>query len=361
MRILREHPADVLLLHYDQLVWAASEVKAGRIPAPRVLVFDEASALRNPFTRRWRAAIFLAARAEHRWLLTGSPFGTAGLVNAWGLVSVMDLGASWGKSFFAWREQHFTSDAKGWHWWPKPGTDVMIEHALREFGQALRDEDYPAIPTDVVREWVMLPERARQRYDDAAAELRDKLRDIIDLSAAQPILGVLQQLAGGAIYAAPGSHDWVRVHDVKLDRLSELLGEAGPSLVYAQYRHEVARLRRRWPRAPVLAGGVAQADIVRAVEEWNAGEHELMIMHPAVAAYGLNLQAGGSSVIWYSLPWSVEHFQQGNARLARPGQTRRVVITLLLATATIDGIMDHALQNRGKLEGSVLARLAALA
>jgi SNF2-related domain/Helicase conserved C-terminal domain len=359
-QFLQAHANDSVILHYEQLTWAADEVRTGHVTAPTVLILDEASALHNPATRRWQAAVFVGARAAHRWLLTGSPFGTGGLVNAWGLVSVMALGEEWGRSFAVWRDRYFDGDLHGWRWQPKPETAQEVDRVLAIYGHALQAADYPDVPSKLVRMWIELPSRAREIYAVAKAELRGDLFDmqIAALSRAQPILGVLQQITGGAVYYQAGLPDWRHVHDAKLDQLAATLEETGPALVYAQYRHEVARLRQRWPTAPILAGGIPAHEVLQAVTAWNTGHCPLLIAHPAVASHGLNLQHGGSAVIWYSLPWSVEHFMQGNARLARPGQQNTVSIVLLLARDTIDMVIDRALQQRGRLEAGALQQLS---
>lgn len=356
---LQNDPNGIFLLHYEQMVWAAGEVKAGILSAPSLLVLDEASAVRNPASLRWRAAAFLAARVQARWLLTGSPMGSAGLVSAWALVSLMDLGATWGSSYGAWRDRYFDPDARGWRWHPRPGTPDVVQAALAPLAQALSDEDYAAVPTTTVPVWVDLPDAARNVYQLIAAGLRDELcrADIVDLRSAELVLSPLRQAAGGAVYREPGSTEWRRIHDAKIDRLEEIIGEAGNSLVFCQFRHEVERLKARWRRAPVLAGGINQTDSLRAVREWVEGEHEILIAHPAAAAYGLNLAAGGSSVVWFSLPWSIELYDQGNARLARPGQQNQVVISLLIARDTIDVVVANALRQRGQAERGLLQAL----
>jgi hypothetical protein len=357
LRQLRADPEGIHLMHYEQIVWAAGEVKANRLAPPSLLVYDEASALRNPTSLRWRAATFLAARAQARWLLTGSPMGSSGLISAWGLVTIMDLGTTWGSSFGAWRDRYFTPDARGWRWHPKPETHELVQHGLAPLAQALSEADYPAIPTSTIPVSVELPDSARRIYHNIAAGLRDELAGVTDLRSAELLLNPLRQTAGGAVYREPDSPDWHRIHDAKLDRLEEIIGEAGNSLVFCTFRHEVERLKTRWPRAPILAGGITERDSLRAVREWTEGEHEILIAHPAAAAYGLNLAAGGSSVIWYTLPWSIELYDQGNARLARPGQTDHVVISLLVAPDTIDVVVMKALQQRGQLERTLLQAL----
>jgi hypothetical protein len=271
----------------------------------------------------------------------------------------MDLGATWGSSYGAWRERYFTSDTRGWRWHPRPGTADIVQAALAPLAQALSEEDYAAIPTTTVPVWIDLPDEARDIYQAIATGLRDELRraDIVDLRSAELLLSPLRQAAGGAVYREPGSAEWRRIHDAKLDRLEEIIGEAGNSLVFCQFRHEVERLKARWRRAPILAGGISQIDSLRAVREWVAGEHEILIAHPAAAAYGLNLAAGGSSVVWYTLPWSIELYDQGNARLARPGQQNQVVISMLIARDTIDVTVANALRHRGQVERNLLQTL----
>jgi hypothetical protein len=359
LRQLRVDPNAIVLMHYEQMVWAAGQVKVGKLLAPSLLVFDEASALRNPSSLRWQAAAFLCARVQARWLLTGSPMGSSGLVSDWGLVTLMDLGATWGTSFGAWRGEHFNSDTRGWRWHPKPATGDMVQTTLAPLAQSLSETDYPEIPTSVIPVWVELPDRGRDIYQAIATGLRDELNvaDITDLRSAELLLNPLRQAAGGAVYREPGSADWRRIHDAKIDRLEEIIGETGNSLVFCAYRHEVERLKARWPRAPILAGGISQIDSLRAVREWTEGEHEILIAHPAAAAYGLNLAAGGSSVIWFTLPWSIELYDQGNARLARPGQKDTVVISLLVARNTIDVVVMNALRQRGRAERTLLQTL----
>lgn len=190
--------------------------------------------------------------------------------------------------------------------------------------------------------------RERKVYDRLAQEMVVELGDeVIDAANAAVLAGKLTQLASGAIYTAAG--DPIVVHGRKLDALEDLIEAANgnPVLVAYWWQHDLARIRERFPQARQLK---TSADI----EAWNGGEIPLGLIHPASAGHGLNLQQGGSILIWYSLTWSLELYQQTNARLYRQGQTKPVTITHIATKDSIDQRILSALESKNMTQSALI-------
>ena len=169
------------------------------------------------------------------------------------------------------------------------------------------------------------------------------------------------QFANGAIYSTDNETDqrtWEVLHDAKLEALEEVIHEAGGNVMVAyQYKHDLARLRAKYPDAPVLGGGTTVNQTNKIVEDWNAGRIPVLLVHPASAGHGLNLQHGGHTVIFFSLTWSLEQHDQLIARLHRSGQTERVVVHYLCAVDTVDELIFQALQSKARSQQELLNAL----
>ena len=176
------------------------------------------------------------------------------------------------------------------------------------------------------------------------------------------LAGKLRQLASGAVFLPiePGQKrpEWREVHEAKLEALDEILEEqqGDPVLLYYHYTHELVRLLRRYPQARVLEGPASR---LCTQDEWNEGKVELLLAHPQSVGFGLNLQHGGSTIVWFNLPWSVELFEQALGRLARQGQPAEFVTSHILMAGNADRIVLQVLRAKGKVQADVLEALSA--
>jgi SNF2 family DNA or RNA helicase len=199
---------------------------------------------------------------------------------------------------------------------------------------------------------IPLPPEAEEIYRGLDEGTTEELAKLVAAGLTAPpdiaVVGKLMQVCSGAVYSDDGG--WKRLHDRRLDLLAELhAGHDRPTLVFCAFRHEIERIRQRFPFALEL-----QSDLIDA---WNRGEIEMLVAHPASAGHGINLQHGSDKLVWFSLPWSAELFQQANARLARQGQTSTVNIHILISAGMIDEIALRVVRNRLRAQDALIEAL----
>mgnify|MGYP001212013668 FL=1 len=234
-------------------------------------------------------------------------------------------------------------------WKPKPGAEEAIYKKLADLCVSMKAEDWLALPERLDRVvTVKLPGEAYEQYRQMERDLLlpHADGDVVATTGAT-LAGKLLQMANGAVY---DEHGKVRViHEAKLDALEDVVEAANgrPVLVFYSYQHDLARIKARFPEARAL-------ETEQDVRDWNAGKVTIMLAHPAAAGHGLNLQAGGNIIAWFGLPWSLELYQQANARLYRQGQTRSVIIHHLVAQGTIDEAVMEALKAKKLTQESLL-------
>jgi SNF2 family DNA or RNA helicase len=323
--------ADIYVCNFDNSTWLAEELRQRSMRFGLLLV-DEASALKNPLAQRTRISIGLGATVERRWAITGTPRAYQ-LLDVWGPAQFCTNNRAF-PAFYAWRNtQFFTTDLYQRIWKPLPGTENRVIDTLRPFtavvDRAALDTRPPLVeiihdvPLDPVSADVYRELDSGGVTDALAAKLVQGLRPGSELA----IVGKLMQTLSGAVYDDSGK--WRRLHGRRLDMLQELHeGHDRPTLVFVTFRHEIERIRERFPFAEELT-----ADRISA---WNQGKIEMLLAHPASAGHGVNLQHGSDTIVWFSLPWSAELYAQANARLARQGQTGTVTIHILLSRERID-------------------------
>ncbi len=341
------HRSDVDVVNYELLAWLCDQVDLeARYGA---VVFDELSRMRHPGARWFRRVRTRTMAIPVRFGLTGTPVGNhyAGL---WGEMFAVAGEEPLGPSKALYLAQYFTAYPVGEHakvWALNHGCDELINERIRPWAFSLDPADAPPLPPVVVNQvHVSLPRHVRDLSARLARELRVRLasgEDLVALSSGT-LAQKVRQLAGGAVYL-DGAR-WERVHDEKLDALAEVVdgAQGRPLLVFYWYRHELERILARFPQARALDA-----------DAWNRGEIEVMVVHPASAGHGLNLQFGGSDIAWYTLPWPYELFVQGCARLARPGQRERSVVANVLLAGETDLAVLQFLRERAEAE----ARLSA--
>lgn len=328
------------------------------------VVIDESSSFKATKAKRWRLLKRVAPLCKVVWELTGTP---GGLLDLWAQIYLMDGGERLGKTLTAYRDKYFTPGARKGHvvyeWKPKPGAQERIEAALSDICLSMKAGDWLDMPDRVdVEHFVHMSSAERKIYDKLEKErvlplLEGRLTENFD-DADHAILGdtaaaltnKLLQMANGAVYDDGGNI--IHIHDGKLDALEEIVEAAGqdPVLVYYNYKHDLARIKTRFPQAQTLDTG----DDIRA---WNDGEIPLLLCHPASVAYGLNMQDGGHIIVWFGPTWSLELYQQANARLLRQGQTDTVFIHHILTEGTLDQRVVQSLEKKDGVQEALLNAL----
>jgi SNF2 family DNA or RNA helicase len=337
--------ADVVVINYDNLQWLATQKLSFD-----GIVFDELTRLKNPSGKRFKAFNEVVANINIRIGLTGS-FTSNGLEDVFGQVKMIDQSAL-GRSKGAFMQQYFwCANPQFGEWIPRPKALDQIMARIKSITFMLENKEYadtlpPLHYNEVMCEMDMTNYKKMKK--DFVLELGS---DKAIAANAGVVTQKLQQLAGGWIYETktvasdePGKFittqtpHWFSAH--KFDALDELVGN-GPLLIWYWYKEELAELRRRYPKAQTL-------DDKGAVERWNAGQIDVLLAHPASAGHGLNLQ-GQSDMVFLSLPWSLELFEQAVARLHRSGQRHAVYCHLLLTAGTVDEKIWGALRDKKSL------------
>ena len=347
-----EAGADVTVINRENVVWLV-ENWGMRWPFDMVVV-DESSSFKNPAAKRFKALRRMLPRIHSLVILTGTP-APNGLEDLWSQVYLLDRGERLGRFITHYRERYFDHNPWRHEYVPKPGAFEAVKGKIADICVSMTAEDWLQLPELVIHDVPVALEGAglkayRAMEKTMVAEVNG---EEISATTAAALTGKLLQLCGGAVYDEDGEAH--HVHDAKLEALEELIEALNePALLFYGYRHELpgieARLKgQRWRRL----------DTAEDAEAWNRGELDVLLAHPASCAYGLNLQEGGRHVIWYTLTWSLELYQQANARLYRQGQTKPVIIHRLLVQGGADEDVAKALEGKDETQAALVEALKA--
>ncbi len=352
-------PADVYIINRENIVWLVDFYR-NSWPFDMV-VLDESSSFKDRSTKRWKAMKSMLPHIRRMVLLTGTP-APNNLADLWAQVYLLDGGERLGHTLTGFRERFFTPDKRSaqqiFSYKPKEGAADAVQRLIGDICVSMKAEDYLQLPECLsVTVPVELDAKARKSYDQLEREMLLEVdgEDITAESAAA-LTQKLLQLAGGAVYDA--DHNAKPVHGCKIEAFLELVEalQGQHALVFYAFVHEkerlLAALKKTGLRVRVFQNAQDAAD-------WNAGETDLLLAHPASTAYGLNLQQGGSHVIWFGLTWSLELYQQANARLHRQGQQSRVIIHHLATRGSIDEDVLAALEGKADTQEALMQSLKA--
>lgn len=318
-----------------------------------MVVIDELSSFKNHQARRFRALMKVRSRIKRIVGLTGTPSAN-GLMDLWAEYRLLDFGERLGRYISRYRLQYFRPDRCNgpivYSYKALPGAEEQIYNRISDITVSMKSTDYLDMPQKIINEvTVRLDAKERKLYDAMRKNLVVSLRDReIDAANAAALSNKLIQMADGAVYDSDGKH-W-SIHDRKLDALEDLIESANgkPLLVSYWFRHDLERIQERFPDARELK---SHEDFTA----WNEGRIPVALIHPASAGHGLNLQAGGSTIVWFTLTWSLELYEQLNARLWRQGQTSQtVVIHHIIAENTIDENIMKALRTKDKTQSALI-------
>ncbi|MCM3907588.1 DEAD/DEAH box helicase [Trueperella bernardiae] len=345
---LLANPAPLHIINRELVPWLVQTI--GKNWPYDTVVIDELSSFKSASSKRNRALMRVRPYIHRMIGLTGTPTST-GLLDLFGQYKLIDP-SIFGTRITTYRERYFAPSKYAYgqpvDWEPKPGAEEAIYEAIRPVTISMTAADYLTMPPAFhVTEHVSMPARAHRTYDALKRDLVTTLNGVpVDASNAAALAGKLLQLATGAIYTDAG---YTVVHDAKLEALENLYEAANgqPLLVAYWFRHDLERITARFPQ-------VRRLDTVEDFDAWNRGEIPLALIHPASAGHGLNLQAGGHLIVWFTLTWSLELYQQLNARLHRQGQTHPVTVTHLLAGGTIDARIHESLTRKETTQDALI-------
>ena len=337
--------ADIVVTNYDNI----TSLDLSNFTGFTGVVFDELTKLKNPSGKRFKHLWGLIDRFNVRWGLTGS-FTSNGLEDVFGQCKIIDQKLL-GRSKGAFLQQYFHIINREYNQWsPNTGALEYIMAAIKPATYVLEPGEYKdkLPPLNIVAMSCDMDDY--DVYEAMKKEFVVELDQTISAPTAAVMIQKLQQLASGFIYG-PHGPTWVSEH--KFEMLDDILEEnqRDNTLIIYNYQEELAELKRRYPQ-------LATMDDKNVVDKWNKGELELLALHPKSAGHGLNLQFGGNKMIWLSLPWSLELYEQTIGRIHRSGQTKDVWCYLIMCNNTIDDKILSALHNKRKIAELALDELA---
>jgi len=336
------------VISYENFVWLTKAINLNKYDA---IVIDELSKLKHPGTVRFRQFRHKAMAVPIRFGLTGSPVGNR-LEDLWGEMFAVCGEKPLGPSKTAFLMKHFYPVKVSQHvniWKPTATTARDLQARIKPYAFTLPPGAAPAMPdlrVNVIE--TPMPAHAMALSKELAQEMWVKLADGTDLKAlSETSLAMkVRQITGGAVHT--GSGKWVAIHEGKLDAVQNIIDElqGEPAVIFYWYTHEHDRLRERFGAVDIHDKGV--------VDAWNRGEIPLLLAHPQSAGHGLNLQHGGHNAIWFSLPWSLEMWQQSNGRLVRHGQKSPVVMAHVPVAGPADRVVLEALTRKDSVQAALL-------
>ena len=352
-------PADVYIINRENVCWLV-EYFRNAWPFDMVAV-DESSSFKSHQAKRFKALTWVRPHIRRLVELTGTP-APNGLMDLWAQLYLLDQGERLGKHIGQFRERYFNPDKRNaqqvFTFKPKDGADDAIHRLIGDICISMKAEDYLQLP-DVVTDDipVVLDPAAQRQYTQLEREMLLQVDEkTIDVGTAVALSNKLLQLCNGAVYDDAGAA--VEIHRCKIEAFTELVEALNgqPALVFYNFRHDLIRLEKALEKSGLcvrrLNGPQDEAD-------WNARQVDVLLAHPASAAYGLNLQDGGNHVIWFGLNWSLELYQQANKRLHRQGQTQKVIVHHLITAGGRDEDVVAALQDKGATQDALIESLKA--
>ena len=347
--------ADIYVINRENVVWL---IEDSGIPFDfDTLVVDELSSFKNHQTKRFRSLMKVRPKVVRIIGLTGTP-SSNGLMDLWAEYRLLDMGQRLGRFIGQYRSTYFTPDKRNgqviFSYKPLPFAEKEIYAKIADITISMKSTDHLIMPELVTAEYpVKLSDKERERYDELRQDLVLKLAggDVTAANAAA-LSGKLCQMANGAVYGDDGEIHYI--HDRKLDALEDLIEAANgkPVLVAYWFKHDLERISARLKDRHI---SFTKLDTSDSIASWNEGKWPVALIHPASAGHGLNLQSGGSTIIWFGLTWSLELYQQANARLWRQGQkAETVVLHHIIAKDTIDERVMKALSAKDKTQTALI-------
>lgn len=316
-----------------------------------MVVIDELSSFKSHQSKRFKSLMKVRPKIKRMVGLTGTP-SSNGLMDLWAEYRLLDMGERLGKFIGRFRESYFDPDKRNQHmifsYKPKPGAEDAIYDKIADITISMKGSDYLKLPKLIMNEVpVSLNRKEKETLDVMKRDLITTIKgEDITASNAAALSNKLLQMANGAAYDDKGSV--IQIHDRKLEKLEDIIESTNgkPVLIAYWFKHDLQRIQQRF-KVEVLSSS-------ESIKKWNDGKVSIAAIHPASAGHGLNLQAGGSTLVWFGLTWSLELYQQTNARLYRQGQTDTVIIHHLIAKDTMDERVMDALNKKNNTQSALI-------
>lgn len=355
-RAALEAPAEIYIISRDNVTWLCGLYGGLKLPFD-MLVIDESSSFKNQKSLRFKALKLVQPSFDRVVLLTGTP-APNGLIDLWAQIYLLDRGERLGKNITYYRNMYFQLNRSGYGYKSRPDSEDGVHELISDICMSMKAEDYLDMPDKIINVIKLkMPENVRKAYKDFEREKVLELAesDICAANAAA-LSNKLLQYANGAVYDEDRNvHE---VHDLKLDAIEEIIENANgnPVLIAWTYQHDRDRMLKRLKKYKPV-----QFKTKQHFEDWSAGKIKVMLMHPASGGHGLNLQSGGHTVVWFGQTWSLELYQQLNARLYRQGQeSDKVIIHHLATEGTIDTRVISSLDSKDQTQSGLMDAIKAL-
>lgn len=356
-----EARADIYIINRENVEWLIS--RSHTAFDYDMVVIDELSSFKNHQTKRFKAMMKARPSVKRIVGLTGTP-SSNGLMDLFAEFKLLDMGERLGRFIGLFRTAYFrpekTNGYAVYSYTPLPGAEDAIYEKISDITISMRATDHLKMPELISNEYpVELSEKEQEKYSSLKQELVLQLPDgDVTVANAAALTGKLCQMANGAIYN--DDSETIKIHDRKLDALEDIIEAANgkPVLVAYWFKHDLERIRERLHKLHMPFSTMDSPDSIR---RWNSGELPVALIHPASAGHGLNLQSGGSTIVWFGLTWSLELYQQTNARLWRQGQTSEtVVIQHIVTKGTVDEQILKALKTKDTSQSALIAAVRAI-
>lgn len=348
-------PADIYIINRENIQWLVEE--SGLPFDFDMAIIDELSSFKNHQSKRFRA--FMKSRPKLKRIvgLTGTPAGN-GLMDLFAEFKLLDMGERLGRLIGQYRNTYFQPDKRNgmviYSYKPLPNAERQIYDKISDITISMKAADHLKMPKLISAEYtVRISEKEKEKYDRLKKELILSTEDNeVTAANAASLSNKLSQMANGAVYSDDESV--IQIHDRKLDALEDIIESMNgkPLLVAYWFKHDLERIRKRFEIREIKSS--------EDISDWNSGIIPVALIHPASAGHGLNLQNGGSTLVWFGLTWSLELYQQTNARLWRQGQTAdTVVIQHIIAKGTIDEQIMKALKTKDTTQAALITAVKA--
>lgn len=348
-------PADIYIINRENIQWLVEE--SGFPFDFDMAVIDELSSFKNHQSKRVRAFMKVRPKLKRIVGLTGTPAGN-GLMDLFAEFKLLDMGERLGRFIGQYRNAYFQPDKRNgmviYSYKPLPNAERQIYDKISDITISMKATDHLKMPELISAEYmVQLSENEKEKYDRLKKDLILATEDNeITAANAASLSNKLSQMANGAVYSDDESI--IEIHNRKLDALEDIIESMNsrPLLVAYWFKHDLERIRKRFEIREIKSS--------RDISEWNSGKIPVALIHPASAGHGLNLQSGGSTLVWFGLTWSLELYQQTNARLWRQGQTAdTVVIQHIIVKGTIDEQIMKALKTKDTTQAALITAVKA--
>lgn len=342
-------PAHIYLINRENVDWLIT--KSGISWKFDMVVIDELSSFKSYQAKRFKSLLKVRPKIKRIVGLTGTP-SSNGLMDLWAEFRLLDMGERLGRYITYYRQNFFIPDKRNqqmiFSYKPKDGAEKKIYSLISDITISMKSKDFLKMPECVMNEVIVtLSDKEQKLYDSLKQDMVLSLeKNEIDAINAATLSNKLLQMSNGAVYN--DDKESIHIHDRKLDALEDLIEGANgkPVLVAYWFKHDLEKIKDR--------SDVREIKSANDISDWNEGKIPVALIHPASAGHGLNLQAGGSTLIWFGLTWSLELYQQTNARLYRQGQDSTVVIHHILTKGTIDEDVMKALKAKEKIQDALI-------